>query len=129
MKELFLFLAALALVVHLFFNAWVVFGAAVTEGRPTLERLHILSLLYGAVMENVSWSCPLTLAQKWFMAEAGTTPYQGEFIIHYLRVLVAPNFPLALLRWGAIGVLVVNLGIYARRYARSRRQQQQAFHP
>ncbi|HVB33436.1 MAG TPA: DUF2784 family protein [Patescibacteria group bacterium] len=125
MGELFLAMAALVLLVHLFFNAWVVAGALVTEGRPTLERLHILSLFYGAVMENVSWPCPLTLAQKWFLAEAGRTPYHGDFIVHYLQVVVAPSFPLALLRWGAIGVLVVNVAVYVRRYARLRRH---AFH-
>lgn len=125
--ELFLVLAALVLIVHLFFNAFVVAGALITSGRPTLERLHILSLFYGAVMENVSWPCPLTLVQKWFLAMAGSTPYQGDFIVHYLHVVVAPNFPLALLRWGAIGVLLVNVGVYIRRYARTR-VRRQAFH-
>lgn len=128
MGELFLVLAALVLLVHLFFNAFVVAGALVTSGRPTLERLHILSLFYGAVMENVAWPCPLTLAQKWFLAMAGTTPYHGDFIVHYLHVVVAPNFPLALLRWGAIGVLVLNMGVYVRRYARRMRVRRHAFH-
>lgn len=125
MNQLFLALAGLVLLVHLFFNAWVVAGALVTSGRPTLERLHILSLFYGAVMENVSWPCPLTLAQKWFLLMAGRTPYHGDFIVHYLQAVVAPSFPLALLRWGAVGVLILNLGIYAHRYFRPRRH---AFH-
>lgn len=118
MSEVYLALAALVLLLHLFFNAWVVAGALVTNGRPTLERLHILSLFYGAIMENVSWPCPLTLMQKWALAAAGSTPYNGDFIVHYLHAVVSPNFPLALLRWGAIAVLLVNLGIYIRRYAR-----------
>lgn len=128
MADTFLLLAALVLAVHLFFNAWVVAGALVTNGRPTLERLHILSLFYGAVMENVPWPCPLTLAQKWCLAAAGATPYHGDFIIHYLHVVVSPGFPLPLLRWGAIGVLVLNMGIYIRRYARGRRLRRHAFH-
>jgi hypothetical protein len=119
--EAFILLAALILVVHLLFNAWVVCGALVTEGSPTLERLHILSLFYGAVMENVSWPCPLTIAQKWSIAKAGRTPYEGDFMIHYLRAIVSPNFPLGLLRWGAIAVLLVNLWIYARRHMRPRK--------
>lgn len=122
MGDLFLILAGLILLVHLGFNLWVVLGAAVTGGRAVLERLHILSLLYGAVMENVTWPCPLTVAQKWCLERAGRTPYQGAFILHYLRALVAPDFPLALLRWGAIGVLLINLAIYARRYMRVRSQ-------
>ncbi|HVB98848.1 MAG TPA: DUF2784 family protein [Candidatus Dormibacteraeota bacterium] len=125
MGQLFLALAALVLFVHLLFNAWVVAGALVTSGRQTLERLHILSLFYGAVMENVSWPCPLTLVQKCFLLKAGKTPYQGDFLVHYLQAVVSPNFPLELLRWGAIGVLVMNLGIYAHRYMRLRSH---AFH-
>ncbi len=125
MGELFLALAGVVLLIHLLFNAWVVAGALVTSGKPTLERLHILSLFYGAVMENVSWPCPLTLAQKWFLLKAGETPYHGAFIVHYLQAVVAPNFPLALLQWGAIGVLVLNLGIYGRRYMSVHRH---AFH-
>lgn len=121
MAQVFIALAALVLLIHLFFNAWVVGGAVVTSGRPTLERLHILSLFYGAVMENVPWPCPLTLAQKWFMAKAGETPYEGDFLVHYLRSVVSPSFPLVLLGWGAIAVLLVNLGIYARRHLRPRK--------
>jgi Protein of Unknown function (DUF2784) len=119
--DFFLLLAGCVLVLHLLFNIWVVAGAFVTNGRPTLERLHILSLFYGVVMENVSWPCPLTVAQKWCLIKAGAVPYQGEFILHYLRTVVAPDFPLALLRWGAIGVFLVNMAVYARRYARTHR--------
>lgn len=119
--ELFLFLAGLVLLVHLLFNAFVVGGALVTNGHPTLERLHILALFYGVVMENVSWPCPLTIAQKWFLMKAGEVPFRGDFIVHYLQAVVAPTFPLGLLRWGAIGIFVVNLAVYARRYARTRR--------
>jgi hypothetical protein len=119
--DFFLLVAGFILVLHLLFNVWVVGGAFVTNGRPTLERLHILSLFYGVVMENVSWPCPLTVAQKWCLTQAGQVPYQGDFILHYLQTVVAPSFPLALLRWGAIGIFLVNLAVYARRYARTHR--------
>lgn len=121
MTNVFLFFAGVVLAVHLLFNAFVVGGALVTSGHPTLERLHILSLFYGVVMENVSWPCPLTIAQKWFLLVAGRAPYEGDFILHYLQTVVAPTFPLGLLRWGAIGVFLVNMAVYARRYARTRR--------
>jgi hypothetical protein len=121
MFDLFLFLAGLVLVVHLLFNTFVVGGALISNGHPTIERLHVLSLLYGVVMENVAWPCPLTIAQKWFLMKAGEVPYQGDFILHYLQTVVAPTFPLDLLRWGAIGVFLVNMAVYARRYTRTRR--------
>ena len=125
MMEWFLFLAGLVLCVHLLFNIWVVFGAAVTAGRPALERLHVISLFYGAVMENIALPCPLTVAQKWLISEAGRAPYRGGFVLHYLQAVVAPQFPLELLRWGAVAVLLVNLAVYAHRHAHGLRQ---AFH-
>ena len=129
MADVFLVMAGFVLVLHLLFNLWVVFGAVFTNGRPMLERLHLLSLFYGVVMENVALACPLTIAQKWCVAKAGGVPYQGGFVLHYLQAVVAPSFPLELLRWGAIGVLLVNLAVYGRRYARRYAEShRQAYH-
>jgi len=116
--DLYLSLAILVLAVHVFFNAWVVFGAAVTRERPVLARVHILSAIYGAVIENAPWPCPLTLAETWCEARAGIVPYQGPFLLHYLDVLVYPHFPVGLIRLGAIGVCLANLAIYAGRHRR-----------
>ena len=113
---LYLFLAILVLSAHLLFNAWVVFGAAVTRARARLVPVHILSVIYGAVIQNEPWPCPLTLAETWSEEHAGIVPYQGPFLLHYLDILVYPDFPEALLRWGAIAVCAANLAIYARRY-------------
>lgn len=111
-------LVILVLVAHLLFNAWVIFGAAVTRERPALVPVHIVSVIYAAVIENVPWPCPLTLAETWCEEQAGMVPYQGPFLLHYLDSFVYPHFPLALLRLGAIVVCLVNLAIYARRYMR-----------
>jgi hypothetical protein len=116
--DLYFFLAILVLALHLFFNAWVILGAAVTRERPALAPVHILSVMYGAVIQNGPWPCPLTLAETWCEERAGMVAYQGPFLLHYLDTLVYPRFPLGLLRLGAIVVCLVNLAIYARRYMR-----------
>ncbi len=116
--DLYLSLTILVLAVHVFFNAWVVFGVAVTRERPVLAWVHILSAIYGAVIENAPWPCPLTLAETWCETRAGMVPYQGPFLLHYLDVLVYPHFPVGLIRLGAIGVCLANLAIYAGRYRR-----------
>lgn len=120
--ELFYSIAIAAVFAHLAFNLWVVFGAAVTKDRPRLEGLHVLSLVYGAVMENGPWPCPLTLLQEWGLTKAGAASYQGAFLVHYLNEVVAPHFSVALLGWGAIGVCLVNLGIYVHRHLGPRRE-------
>ncbi len=73
-------------------------------------------------MHNVALDCPLTVAQKWLISEAGRVPYRGGFVLHYLQAVVTPQFPLELLRWGAIAVLLVNFAVYARRHAHGLRQ-------
>jgi hypothetical protein len=109
--------AVMVLGIHLLFNAWYVLGAALTSRRPGLEILHLLSLVYGVIAENASFACPLTILEKWCQARAGLIPYAGNFELHYLRALVAPHFPGWLLGYGAVGVFVVNVAIYARRFA------------
>lgn len=111
-------LAILVLVTHLLFNAWVIFGAAVTRERPRLVPAHILSVIYSAVIQNEPWPCPLTMAETWCEEHAGMVPYQGSFLLHYLDTFVYPHFSLTVLRMGAIGVCLANLAIYARRYSR-----------
>ncbi len=117
----YLLLAFLVLGLHLLFNVWVVFGAAVTRKDPWWGRVHIASIIYGAVIETAPWPCPLTLAEQWSLAHAGLTPYKGPFLVHYIQLLVYPEFSTRLLSWGAIGVCLANLAIYVRRYRREHR--------
>lgn len=115
-REWWYFAAMLVLALHLLFNLWYVLGAAVTNGRPRLEILHLLSLVYGVIAENAAFACPLTLLEKWCQAHAGIKPYHGTFEIHYLHTVVAPHFPDWLLGYGAVGVFLVNVAIYGRRF-------------
>lgn len=116
-RDFYLVAAVVVLGAHLLFNVWYVLGAAVTKGRPRLEILHILTLFYGVIAENASFTCPLTLLEKLCQARAGIAPYSGPFEVHYMRAIVAPEFPLWLLEYGAIAVFLVNAAIYARRFA------------
>lgn len=108
-------LAGVVLAVHLGFILWVILGAFLTRGRPVLTGLHILSLIYGVVIELAPWPCPLTLAEEWLEGRAGRTPYTQSFLVHYLGALVYPDVSQTLLIWGAAAVAVVNLAVYARR--------------
>lgn len=116
-REFFYIAAIFVLAVHLVFNVWYVFGAAFTKGRPRLAIVHIFSVIYGVIAENASFACPLTLLEQWCQARAGVAPYSGAFEVHYLRAFVAPQFPLWLLECGAVGVCLINVAIYARRFA------------
>ncbi|HEU5410514.1 MAG TPA: DUF2784 family protein, partial [Candidatus Acidoferrales bacterium] len=115
-RDFFVVAAIFVLIVHLLFNVWFVFGAAITRGRTRLATLHIFSLIYGVIAENASFACPLTLLEQWCRARADAASYSGAFEVHYLRAFVAPQFPLWLLEYGAVGVFLINFAIYARRF-------------
>src|SRR5215471_4609401 len=84
-------LAVVILSFHALFILWVIFGALLTQSRPLLRWLHIVSLVWGLLTELFRWTCPLTLLENWFEDQAGVQPYQGGFLLHYLDKLVYPN--------------------------------------
>lgn len=113
--------AILVLSAHLAFILWVIFGAIFTRGRPVLRRIHIVSLLWGLVIEIFPWTCPLTFAENWLEQRAGMAPYQGGFLLHYLDALVYPDVPPFLLTLAAAAVVAANIAIYWRRRRPPRR--------
>ncbi len=114
-------LAALVLLAHLLWILWVVFGWIFTRHRPVLAVLHIVSLIWGVAVEVGPWPCPLTIAEQWLEARAGSSPYRGSFVIHYLDALIYPSLPEALLTWVGAGVCLSILAIYAQRLWRTLR--------
>jgi hypothetical protein len=107
--------AILVLAAHLAFILGVIFGALFTRGRPLLRRIHIVSLVWGLLIEIFPWTCPLTYAENWLEQRAGITPYQGGFLLHYLDSLVYPDVPPLLLTLAAVVVVAANFAIYWRR--------------
>ncbi len=107
--------AILVLALHLAFILWVIFGAIFTRARPVLRKIHIISLVWGLVIEIFPWTCPLTYAENWLEARAGIEPYTGGFLLHYLDALVYPDVPPLLLTVAAAVVVAVNVAIYWRR--------------
>jgi hypothetical protein len=80
-------LAVAVLTVHLAWIVWVIVGWIVTRNRPLLRWLHILSLIYSILIENMAWPCPLTVAETRLEQLAGIQPYHEPFIVHYLEDL------------------------------------------
>jgi hypothetical protein len=113
-------LSVLVLAVHLLWLALVIFGALWTRGQPIWTTLHILALLWGIAVEVSPWPCPLTLAENYFEARAGLAAYQDSFLLHYLDAIVYPNLPGWLVASAGVAVCASNLGIYARRWQKSR---------
>ncbi len=76
--------AAVVLVIHLAWIAWVIFGWLLSRTRRVLRWAHFGSLIYSIVIEIAPWQCPPTLLEQWLESRAGMVPYRGPFLVHYL---------------------------------------------
>jgi hypothetical protein len=107
--------AASVLSLHAVYIACVIFGAFFTRGRPRLAALHVVTLVYGVIIEIFGFWCPLTALEEWVEVRGNVPVYHGPFLLHYLDVVVYPDIPPHLLTAGAVAVCILNLGIYVRR--------------
>jgi hypothetical protein len=118
-------LAVAVLVVHLAWILWAIAGALWTRGRPWLTAFHVLSLIWGIIVEIGPWPCPLTLAEQWLEARAGmhtsAHTWAGGFLMHYLEATIYPDLPTWVVTGFGVAVCAFNLSIYVRRLWRWRR--------
>jgi hypothetical protein len=107
-------LADAVLILHLAFILFVVLGGWLVAIRPKLIWLHLPVVAWGALVELMGLTCPLTPLENWLRDRGGETGYSGGFIDHYLTPLMYPagltrRMQLAL---GAF-VIAINLAAYA----------------
>jgi hypothetical protein len=82
--------AALVLLLHLAFIAFVVAGAALAYRRRWVLALHLPAALWGCWVELSGAGCPLTLAENWFRIRGGAAGYGEDFVEHYLLAAIYP---------------------------------------
>jgi hypothetical protein len=108
-------LADLALLSHLGFILFVLFGAFAVRRRPRLAWLHLPAAVWGTLVELTGWFCPLTDLENHWRSLAGQAGYAGSFIDRYLTALIYPeglSRPLQIFL--GLGVLAINLTLYAK---------------
>jgi hypothetical protein len=108
-------LATCISMLHLAWILLVIFGAIWTRRRPFWTALHLLSLLWGILIEVGPWPCPLTLLEMHFERAAGLHTLQGSYLLHCLDSTIYPNLPCWLIATCGVAVCSANLAIYARR--------------
>lgn len=117
------FLADLVVGLHFAFVVFVVLGGLLVLRWPRVAYLHIPAAAWGALIEFAGWICPLTPLEHWLRKQAGSAPYSGGFIEHYILPVL---YPAALTRdiQLLLGFLVValNLSIYIWLFRRRRHQ-------
>jgi hypothetical protein len=101
-------LADLLLLLHGAFVLFVLAGGLLVARWPWMAWVHLPATLWGAVIEFVGFTCPLTpLEQAWRRA-AGGSGYEGGFLEHYIT---AALYPSGLTRPIQIALGIIVLGV------------------
>jgi hypothetical protein len=98
--------ADLVVVVHLLFICFVIGGVFLAWRWPRVIWAHIPAVMYGALVEFVGFTCPLTLLENDLRRRGGGAGYSGGFIAHYLARVI---YPPGLTRGMQVGLGVVVL--------------------
>jgi hypothetical protein len=107
-------LADAVVLVHLGFIVFVVLGGLLVLRRRWVAWLHLPAALWGAAIELAGWICPLTPLEVSLRRRAGEAGYTGGFIEHYLIPIIYPGALSRPIQIGlGVGVVALNLGIYA----------------
>jgi hypothetical protein len=106
-------LADAVVILHLAFVVFVVAGGLFTLKWRRVALVHLPAVAWGALVECLGWTCPLTPLENWLRARGGGLGFEGEFVErHALPVL----YPVALTRSWQVGlgvsVVVVNALVY-----------------
>jgi len=115
------FLADLVVVIHFLFIVFVALGGLLALRWPQAAWVHLPVAVYGAAIEFVGWTCPLTPLENHLRAAGRGATYEGGFIDHYLLPVIYPGLTRqAALVLGVLAV-VVNVAVYALVWRRRRR--------
>jgi hypothetical protein len=116
-------LATLVVLGHFAFILFVMFGGLLALRWRWVPWAHIPCFVWGAGIEVVGGICPLTPLENRLRAAAGDSQYAGTFIEHYILPVM---YPAGLTRTVqlvlAVGLVVLNLAIYAWVIRRRRRE-------
>ncbi len=104
--------ADLLVVFHFAFILFVVLGGFLVAKWRWLFFLHFPAAVWGALIEFLGWSCPLTPLEQGFRRAAGEEGYTGGFVEHYLLPVIYPGSLTRELQL-SLGVLVILINLAA----------------
>ena len=118
-------LADTVLVVHLAFIVFIMLGGVLALRWRWIPWIHLPSVVYGALIEFIGWTCPLTPLEWYLRRQAGQVGYEESFVGHYLVPLIYPaGYTYGLRMALGSAVVVVNVVVYAVYITRMRREGQ-----
>ncbi len=108
-------LADATAIAHFAFVLFVAFGGLLVLRWRKLAWVHLPAAIWGALIEVMNWSCPLTSYENLFRARGGMGGYGDDFIAYHLFRWIYPagltrNLQFAI----AVFVFAVNTAVYAK---------------
>src|SRR2546430_12670709 len=105
--------ADLVVAVHLLFICFVVGGAFLAWRWPKIIWVQLPAMVYGALIEFIGFTCPLTPLENYLRRHAGEAGYRGGFLGHYL---ISPIYPARVRRRVPVDLRQPVVGLRAARY-------------
>ena len=103
-----------ALLLHLAFIVFALFGAAIAVWWRRVILIHIPAAVWGLFVEVTGRVCPLTYVENYFRVKAGDSGYTESFVEHYLLNLIYPSDLTRETSYALAGVFtMVNIAMYA----------------
>ena len=105
--------AVLALLLHLSFILFVIFGAILILKFKKIIYFHIPAVAWGAYIELSHSICPLTHLENYFLKKAGKEQYSVDFIENYIfKIIYPPALNYEIQTYLGVILIFVNLVIY-----------------
>lgn len=78
--------------------------------RWLFRSVHLLGIVYYALLSMFGQYCPLTLIEKWLRSSYdASSVYTGSFVVHYVRKLIYPRIDYSIIKVSSIliGLFIV----------------------
>ncbi len=112
-------LADAVFILHAAFIAFALLGGLLIPRWPRAAWLHLPAVAWGVTVAAIGGICPLTDLEKYLLTLAGEAPYRGDFISHYLAMLIYPDGLTRQMQAVLAAVLVaINAAVYVRHFRR-----------
>ncbi|MHB8137110.1 MAG: DUF2784 domain-containing protein [Smithellaceae bacterium] len=111
--NLYSILADAVIIIHFLFIAFVVAGGLLVWRWPFLAWIHLPAVVWGAGIEFMGGTCPLTPLENYLRRLGGESPYSGDFVVQYLLPVIYPENLTSVTQYILGGlVIVINLIVY-----------------
>ena len=107
-------LADTVVIIHFGFILYVIFGGLLLFWDKRLIWIHLVAVVWAAILELFGWICPLTYLEAWLRQLGGSSSYPGGFVEHYILPVIYPAFLTRQIQiYLGLLVIIINLMVYA----------------